>query len=67
MTCVDDKRSKIMAELMLGRNVGSRLSLVSCLRLEAGWRQAGGRLEAGWRQAGGRLEAGWRQAGGRLE
>jgi hypothetical protein len=39
-------------------------------RLEAGWRQAGGRLEAveaGWRQAGCRLEAGWRQAGGRLE
>ena len=31
-------------------------------RLEAGWKQAGGRLEEGWRQA-----AGWRLAGGRLE
>ena len=41
-------------------------------RLEAGWRQAGGRLEgrleAACRQAGGSLQAGWRQpAGMKLE
>ncbi len=53
MTCVDDKQSKIIAELMLGRNVGS---------CSLAWERRAAWLEAGWRQAGGRLEAGWRHA-----
>ncbi|KAH9492385.1 hypothetical protein Btru_026410 [Bulinus truncatus] len=37
------------------------------VRLEAGWRLAGGWLEASWRLVWGWLEAGWRLVGGWLE
>jgi hypothetical protein len=35
--------------------VGKIIFLNFVVRLEGGWREAGGRLEGGWREAGGRL------------
>ncbi len=50
-----------------GRSSGPTGRLEAGGRLEADWKQAGGRLEAkeaGWKQAGNRLETGWRQEAG---
>ncbi len=73
MTCVDDKHSKILAEKNVRRKCAHARSCnfyTFWAKLEAGWRQAGGRLEAGWRQAGGRSRKDLHllgQTGGRLE
>ncbi len=67
MTCVDDKHSKILAEKNVRRECAHARSCnfyTFLAKLEAGWRQAGGRLEGVHVRIYtflAKLEAGWRQ------